>query len=131
VCALIESHVFILAFAAGAGQKVLVKVGGGHYGTFAHDDIMGMDRTDLLVALAGSTFFSSKLKNVALDECDVFVSPVRQEQELTEAERRATALLDENTISSLAGAASPVFIRVELPRECRRVAACGADEGVR
>ncbi len=126
MCALIESHVFILAFAAGAGQKVLVKVGGGHYLTFMNDRIMEKDSAGLLEALAGSTLFSSKLKDVALDECAVFVSRTPQEEELTEEERRTTELLYDNTIGSLAGTAPRVFIRVDVRAagsggECRCV----------
>ncbi len=95
-------------------EKVfLVKVGG-YYGTFAHEGIIKMDRMGLLEALADSRGFS-KLKNVALDECAVFVSRSPQEHELTEAERSATVLLYDNTIGSLVGDASRVFIRVDVP----------------
>jgi hypothetical protein len=126
--ALTETHVVVFAF-AGRADRVLVKVGSGLYRTFAHDGIMVMDSMGLLKALKNDEGFSASLKDVALNACRLFVSPTAQ-HELTEAERRATELLYDNTIGSLAGTASRVFIRVDVPAaggggECRRVTACG------
>ena len=50
-----------------------MKVGGGLYRTFVKGGIMEMDGMGLLEALADSRGFS-KLKDLALDECAVFVS---------------------------------------------------------
>jgi hypothetical protein len=130
VGALTETHVVVLAFAAGAGQKVLVKVGGGHYGVFAYGGIMEMERIGVLKALKTDEGFSASLKDVALNACRLFVSPTAQEDELSEEERRATELKEDFTIGSLAVSVSRVYIRVDLPvagggGECRRVTACG------
>ncbi len=105
-----------------------MKIGGAPYRKFVHgDDILEMECTDLLVALAGSTFFSSALKDVVLNACAVFVSLFPEEN------ANATELLLDNTIGTLAGSASRVYIRVDLPvagggGECRRA---GHGEGVR
>jgi hypothetical protein len=106
-----------------------VKVGGGHYGTFVNGRIMEMDRAELLVALANSPLFS-KLKNVALDECAVFVGDFGGKVPALHEENAAKELEGADIIESLAGAAIRVFIRVDVPvagggGECRRVTACG------
>ncbi len=123
--ALTESHVVVLAFAAGAGQKVLVKVGGAPYATFVNDRIMGLDRMGVLRALKNDEGFAASLMDVALNGCDVFVGGFVGYSPTVEEEDAATALEGFMTISTPPRTAPQVFIRVNLPRECRRVAACG------
>jgi len=120
----------VFAF-AGRENAVLVKVGGGRYGKFAHGGIMGMERMGVLRALKNDEGFAASLKDVALDTCDVFVGGFVGYSPTDEEENAATALEGFMTIRTPAGIALQVFIRVKLPRECRHVAACGADEGVR
>jgi hypothetical protein len=106
-------------------------VGGGHYRTFVNDGIMEKDSAGLLEALAGSTLFSSELTGVSLSKCDVLVGGFVGYSPTDAEEDAATALEGFMTIRTPAGTAPQVFIRVKLPRECRSVAACGADEGMR
>ena len=128
--ALTESHVVVFAFAAGRANAVLVKVGNsGRYRTFVNDGILEKDSMGLLKALKNDEGFS-KLKDVALDECAVFVGCFEGKVPALHEENAAKELEGADIIESLAGAATRVFIRVDVPvagggGECRRVTACG------
>jgi hypothetical protein len=94
-----------------------VKVGGGFYSAFVDPDLSNMTRMPLLKAAAKDEGFAVKLKGVALDDCKVFVHTKRiaGEEPTTEEEAVAKPLKGTNTIGVLAGGATVLFIRVELP----------------
>jgi hypothetical protein len=80
----------------------------------------------LLEALSESKGFAVKLKGVALDDCAVFVHTKRiaGEEPTTEEEAVAKPLKGTNTIGVLAGDATVLFVRVELPATAGTVGSC-------
>ena len=109
--------------AAGAALGVvLVKVGDGNYSSFKLAELGGMDRMDLLKALAKDEGFAVKLKGVALDDCSVSIlkrvaGAVPSADE--EAEAAATLVgartLKEVTTDIALPPSAKCFIRVALP----------------
>ena len=94
-----------------------VKVGSGYYSAFVDPALLNMTRMPLLKAVAKDEGFAVKLKGVALDDCKVFVHTKRIAGKVptAEEESNATELVGADTIGSLAGDATMLFIRVELP----------------
>ena len=103
-----------------------VKVGSGYYSAFVDPALLNMTRMPLLKAVAKDEGFAVKLKEVALDDCKVFVHTKRiaGEEPPTEEEAVAKPLKGTNTIGVLAGDATTVFIRVELPATAGTAGSC-------
>ncbi len=104
----------------------LVKVGDGFYSDFEHPKLLGMRRMQLLEALSESKGFAVKLKGVALDDCKVFVHTKRiaGKVPIAEEESSSTEQVGADTIGSLAGDATVLFIRVELPATAGTAGTC-------
>ncbi len=92
-------------------------MGSGYYSAFVDPAILNMTRMPLLKAVAKDEGFSASLKDKELDKCKVCVhtKPIAGEEPTTEEEAVAKPLKGINTIGSLAGDATTLFIRVELP----------------
>ena len=113
---------------AGLRAVVLVKVGDGNYSSFKQAEVRGMDRMDLLKALAKDEGFAVKLKGVALDDCSVSVLPrVAGDVPSAEEEKEAAALVGARTIADTNDlpVGAPLCIRVTLPKP----AAAGVPSG--
>ena len=103
-----------------------VKVGSGYYSAFVDPVLLNMTRMPLLEALSESKGFAVKLKGVALDDCAVFVHTKRMTGKVPTAEEEssATELVGADTIGSLAGDATMLFVRVELPATAGTAGSC-------
>ncbi len=89
----------------------------GIYSDFDHPDLLKMRRMTLLKALAKDDGFAASLKDEKLDKSAVLVHTKRIAGKVPTAEEEssATELVGADTIGSLAGDATTLFIRVELP----------------
>ena len=100
---------------------VLVKVGDGKWNPFKHDNLQGMDTSDLLEALAGSRMFALDFKDVKLSACTVHFGKLPADQDEPSAQDAAgfLELKGAKTVGTAAGsiaAGDQVCIRVRLPR---------------
>jgi len=103
-----------------------VKVGSGYFSDFEHPELLGMRRMRLLEALSESKGFAASLKDKELDKCAVHVHTKRIAGKVPTAEEEssATELVGADTIGSLAGDATMLFIRVELPATAGTAGSC-------
>ncbi len=103
-----------------------VKVGGGYYSAFVDPVLLNMTRMPLLEALSESKGFAASLKDKELDKCAVFVHTKRIAGKVPIAEEESSAmeLVGADTIGSLAGDATVLFIRVELPATAGSAGTC-------
>jgi len=103
-----------------------VKVGSGYYSAFVDPVLLSMTRMPLLEALSESKGFANDLAGVKLGQCSVHVHTKRiaGEEPTTEEEAVAKPLKGINTIGSLAGDATTLFVRVELPTTAGTAGSC-------
>jgi hypothetical protein len=103
-----------------------VKVGGGYYSAFVDPVLLNMTRMPLLKAVAKDEGFANDLAGVKLGQCAVFVHTKRiaGEEPTTEEEAVVKPLKGTNTIGVLAGDATVLFIRVELPATAGTAGSC-------
>ena len=115
-------------------KAVLVKVGGGQWLTFAHDNVQKLDASALLKALKRDEVFSVKLRDVALDDCIVSVFASASKKELSDAEASVKRKLEgaetlDEVVGPMITAELPyLYIHVELPAkgECGTTADAGS-----
>jgi len=103
-----------------------VKVGSGYYSDFEHPELLGMRRMRLLETLSERKGFAASLKDKELDKCAVHVHTKRIAGKVPTAEEEssATELVGTDTFGSLAGDATMLFIRVELPATAGTAGSC-------
>ncbi len=101
-------------------------MGSGYYSAFVDPVVLNMTRMPLLKAVAKDEGFSASLKDKELDKCAVHVHTKRIAGKVPTAEEESSAaeLVGTDTIGSLAGDATMLFVRVELPATAGTAGSC-------